>query len=877
MPTLPLPQPSTEQKLTELEIERNIKLDEFQKNAILYLEQGCDVLVSAPTGSGKTLIAEYRIKEILNRKGKVWYASPLKALSNDKYRDFKGLFGKENVGILTGDRKENSTAPILVGTTEIFRNILIDEGLESSPHVDLIVFDEAHWLKDQERGVTWEEAIIFAPKTSQLLFLSATFPNVEEIALWLSSVREKEIKIVYKVERPIPLLWYSIGKNLKPLFKGDYSNLATKIEYKEIYENSSEFSITRSIEILAEQDLTPAIFFFSSRKECENLALEVKNLIKQRKIKIKEDPYEVKKRAEFCSAYLELFPYIKGNPLVSNFIESGVAPHHAGLLPALKILFEDALKYGLAKFIFSTKTLASGIDVPAKSVVIASKFTFDGKHERLLTPGEIMQMAGRAGRRGKDEIGYVFISAPISREEVQKLFGEVEKITSNFYITPHLVLNLLKKVEPSECIQLIRKSLKYFEISQTVANWKEKKAKLEERIQKLNEEFNEIKPKNCSPYTKISFLNTKKNLEETETKISEISAVIKVMKTISDQLLNNNNKITSVSGFAIDTKGKFGILIPQGNFFSFTTLEKTIFLKESEIKNRIRHIFTIEDIPILYDIKFVKSRILCHFSKSYPNLYALKDKIRNVINNLERINENLKSKNANRQKELENLPCVDCSVYENCSKLVSELEKLNLKMQKIERENPDKLEKEFWGTLKFLRELSYLNQAYVLTEKGWEASKLKNPRSIYIFEIISKNLIGQTPEDLAATVALILSEPKPPFRPSPKGIEKLFEQIYNLEIHYGISPKVKPVEIWKSKRLKFLDGRIYYATLLWAKGYEIDYVEQETEIEPGDLARMVIQTTEVLRQISTIYNFKHIAEEAIRKIYRSPISDFIDI
>jgi Superfamily II RNA helicase len=197
-----------------IEQQRKIKLDDFQKEAIDYILQGFDLLVSAPTGSGKTLIAEVRIQDILEKGGRVWYASPIKALSNDKYREFKRLFGQENVGIMTGDRKENTKAPIIVGTTEIFRNIIIEEGLVREPDVDFIVLDEAHWISDKERGVVWEETIIFAPKKAQLLLLSATFPNIEEIALWISKIREKDVKVVFKFERPVPLLWFSIGKKI---------------------------------------------------------------------------------------------------------------------------------------------------------------------------------------------------------------------------------------------------------------------------------------------------------------------------------------------------------------------------------------------------------------------------------------------------------------------------------------------------------------------------------------------------------------------------------------------------------------------------------------------------------------------------------------
>ena len=247
---------------------RGITLDDFQKEAISYLREGYDVLVSAPTGSGKTIIAEIRIMENLKDGKKSWYASPLKALSNDKYREFRKIYGEENVGILTGDRRENTKAPILVGTTEIFRNIIIEEGINGEVDISFIVFDEAHWIADKERGVSWEEAIIFAPPSSQLLLLSATFPNVEEIALWISSVRKREVKVVQKTERPVPLIWYSVGEVIKPLFRNG-----------KIIENRTRFSTPKALHLLRRKNATPAIFFFSSRKECEENALEIGELV----------------------------------------------------------------------------------------------------------------------------------------------------------------------------------------------------------------------------------------------------------------------------------------------------------------------------------------------------------------------------------------------------------------------------------------------------------------------------------------------------------------------------------------------------------------------------------------------------------------------
>lgn len=845
---------------------RNIQPDEFQEQAIEYLKGNYDVLVSAPTGSGKTFIAEVRIAQMLEENKRVWYASPLKALSNDKYRDFRNLFSPENVGILTGDRKENTKAPILVGTTEIFRNILIEEGINSDIDVSLIVLDEAHWIKDKERGVSWEETIIFSPKKAQLLLLSATFPNIEEIALWISKVREKEVKVVYKLKRPVPLIWYSIGKDIRPLFRGQVSDELTKIRFDDFNRNETEFSLIKAIKEIEKNNMFPAIFFVNSRKEAEESVKNVSKFIKDDKIE---------ERERFCEKYYEIFPYVKGDEFLRNFIMTGIAPHHAGLLPALKIIFEDALKIGLAKFIFATKTLASGIDVPAKSVVITSQRTFDGQGERMLLPSELFQMAGRAGRRGKDEVGYVFIAAPIT-EKTKELFKDLEDIKSSFYINPHLVLNLLKKFGLEECISFIRKNLKFFEIENNFQRWQKKIEKKKEELNELNERFLQIRPKElkCSPQTNIIFRKTKGNIIDHQIRQKKLEAkrtiLQDILKSIEKGNWNSNANLEIGKTFlAIDKRNKLGILkLERANekLLSFSTREG----------NRYTNKFNFTILCSTNESEdFIKNEILIHFPEKQKDLSQLKAKITKLISTTEKIIRNIEAKNRNREVELLNSPCKSCQAFNSCSKISSDISELEEDLQKLEGENPDSVEKEFKSTLEFLRIFGYLDDKYFLTEKGWEASKLKNPRSIYIFESLVRGKFGDSPEDFAATTSLVLSEPKPPFEKPPKGIEDLFRKIYHIEVNMKLTPKIIPVRT-RSGKLIFLDGKIYRATYMWAKGASIDEVEEETEIEPGDFARNIIQTVEVLRQIENIYRYKEISQEAISKIYKSPISDFVE-
>ena len=899
--------------IADVERKRGITLDDFQKEAIYYLFQGFDVLVSAPTGSGKTLIAEVKIEDVLIRGGRVWYASPLKALSNDKYRDFKKLFGHDKVGILTGDRKENPQADLLVGTTEIFRNIIIESGIGSEVDVDFVVFDEAHWIKDRERGVVWEEAIIFAPKKTQLLLLSATFPNVEEIALWISKIREREVKVVYKTERPVPLEWYSIGKDIKPLFTydgkvGSSNSVKVDLSSATLIENTTEFSLMRTIAMLKKRGVLPAIFFLSSRREVEEKSIEIAELIKEGKIKL-GDERDVERRRAFCEPYFDAFPYLIDNIFVDNFILTGVAPHHAGLIPAMKILFEDALKVGLAYAIFATKTLASGIDVPAKSVVIVDKYTFDGEKERLLSPSELIQMAGRAGRRGKDDIGYVFISSPLRKHEIGKLFGEIEPISSSFYITPHLTLNLLKSMDVSQCIQLIRKSLKFFEISSKVESWRRKLDELKEKREILLASFYRIKPeyKKCSLKTNISFVNTKNNLKEDEKKIKEIELKISLLQRIIEgiqksasqksQFLFQNDSLERIfserSGeevflFCVDNRGKLGFLVvEENNTYRFESYRESKAVSPKKVSFCFEVDLSYEKLPeeIQYDISdFVKDNLLIHFhGRSFKKIYEVEEHATGIVRKLSKIKSKYIEKNIKRAGEIERFPCFDCPVFSSCSAISSEFLEREKEIEILERKNPDEVEREFRNMLEFLRYLGYLDEDYMLTEKGWNAAEIKNPRSIYIYEAIDKGVLGYDPVELAANTALILSEPKPPFVKPPEKIERdIMERIYKLELKFNLPPKVKPAEIivrskgGKQKKYAFCDGKIYKAVNLWAKGYDIDFIEGEVGVEVGDFSRMITQVVEVLRQLEKIYGYKEPSRVAVQKIYRSPVSDFVD-
>ncbi|RLB18680.1 MAG: ATP-dependent DNA helicase [Deltaproteobacteria bacterium] len=433
--------------------------DPFQKEA-LELVKDYDVLVSAPTGAGKTWIASQAILDCLKNHKKVWYASPLKALSNSIYNEFCRTFGSDSCGIVTGDRKENSDAPVIVGTTEILRNQLYDVMHEGAVlQVDLVIIDEAHYLSDPDRGVVWEEVLIYLPARVRLLLLSATISNADEICGWLRTIRGTKIEVVRSDERPVPLEFLFLFPDglLSPLagrkglvpkirkFMGGprhkRQNRSTKLQYGKIIEELRQF------------DLLPAIFFLKSRADCDNALLSCPA--------VKSSASERKRIRQVVTSFLEKYPHLEGHRQLHRLMDCRVASHHGGQLPYWKVLVEKVMGTGLLEAIFSTSTVAAGVNFPARTVVLVQSDRYNGREFSDLTSTELHQMTGRAGRRGKDHIGFVLIIP--GRHQDPQLIHELrdsspEPIESQIHINFSMTLNLLLSHRPQEIKELLARS-----------------------------------------------------------------------------------------------------------------------------------------------------------------------------------------------------------------------------------------------------------------------------------------------------------------------------------------------------------------------------------------------------------------------------------
>ena len=553
----------TQADIAAFEARYPFPLDAFQQEAITHLAQDRSVLVAAPTGTGKTLVAEYAIWRAQQCQQRVIYTTPLKALSNQKYRDLRALYGFDAVGLVTGDIVENSTASIVVMTTEVYRNMLLEEGGDrfargekvipsSMADVSYVIFDELHYLSDISRGPVWEEAIICSPPDVRLVGLSATVSNAQDLADWISRVH-RPISLVVHEERAVPLEHYYFldnklrlvedaegnrverfpnvggearmarlaGRNRTYTFGDDEDDegrwdedneesnkkkrraaraanaagedsTSTISRAKEDQGSDSQRQVERRtpeaseiLTALRDADLLPCLYFLPGRKVVEEAAMSAS-------LHLFTTPEEQELIKEEVGVWLEQLPKEDRNLQqvhdLAQILPRGLAFHHAGLLPGLKVLVETLFARGHLRAVFATDTLALGINMPARAVVVGSLSKFDGQEMRLLTPNEYRQLTGRAGRRGMDVQGAAVI--PYSpwepfEESFQRITAELLPVTSSFVIRYNSVLNLWHPGDISYLRRICASSLREY---QRYVLWERRESarleKLEQRYQK---------------------------------------------------------------------------------------------------------------------------------------------------------------------------------------------------------------------------------------------------------------------------------------------------------------------------------------------------------------------------------------------------------
>jgi ATP-dependent RNA helicase DOB1 len=468
-------------------------LDPFQKQAIEYISKNQSVLVAAHTSAGKTVTAEYAIAQSLKNGQRVVYTSPIKALSNQKYRDLTEEF--TDVGLMTGDITINPSATCLVMTTEILRSMLY-RGSEVMREVAWVIYDEVHYMRDKERGVVWEESIILLPHKVRFVFLSATIPNARQFVEWIARIHHQPCHVVYTNYRPVPLQHYIFPKGGEGLHlvvdekgkfrENNFQKAMSALQggngiegaILEGMENSGgrgqkrkrggnggkgpNSDLHRIVKLVMTRNLNPVIVFSFSKKDCETFALELK----------REDYTDEVEKDLISQVYANAIESLSEDDRTLPQVEAllpllkrGIGIHHGGLLPILKEIVEILFSEGLIKCLFATETFAIGINMPAKTVVFTNTQKFDGKEMRYVTSGEYIQMSGRAGRRGKDDRGIVIQMMDEKMEpSVCKgiLYGDPDPLNSSYKISYNMLLNMMR-VEDVDPEYLLRASFHQYQ------------------------------------------------------------------------------------------------------------------------------------------------------------------------------------------------------------------------------------------------------------------------------------------------------------------------------------------------------------------------------------------------------------------------------
>lgn len=487
-------------------------LDPFQQVSVACLERNESVLVSAHTSAGKTAVAEYSIAMAFRDKQRVIYTSPLKALSNQKYRELSQEFS--DVGLMTGDVTLSPNASCLVMTTEILRGMLY-RGSEVLKEVAWVIFDEIHYMKDRERGVVWEESIIFLPTAIKMVFLSATMSNATEFAEWICNLHKQPCHVVYTDFRPTPLQHYVFpigGSGLylvvdeNEQFREDnfvklqdsFTKQKQGVGSKSVNSKTSGriakggnasggSDIFKIVKMIMERKFQPVIIFSFSRRECEQHAMSMSKL----DFNTKEEKDVVEQ--VFRNAVLCLNEEDRNLPaieLMLPLLQRGIAVHHSGLLPIIKELVELLFQEGLVKALFATETFAMGLNMPAKTVVFTAVKKWDGDSHRFIGSGEYIQMSGRAGRRGKDDRGIciIMIDEQMEMNTLRDMvLGKPAPLVSTFRLSYYSILNLLSRAEGQFTAEhVISNSFHQFQYEKALPDIGKKVSKLEHEAAMLD-------------------------------------------------------------------------------------------------------------------------------------------------------------------------------------------------------------------------------------------------------------------------------------------------------------------------------------------------------------------------------------------------------
>lgn len=849
--------------------------DPFQLEALERIKDH-DVLVSAPTGSGKTWIASQAIHSFLSKGLRVWYASPLKALSNSIYQEFGCEFGSNMCGILTGDRKENPEAPVIVGTTEILRNQLYDAmHLGTDIRTDLVILDEAHYLSDPDRGVVWEEVLIYLPSRVKILLLSATISNAGEVCAWLKKIRNKPNQVVIAEGRPVPLktLFLLPDGLVAPL--GENRRLNTKVKkflgqrVEKSFGRLEKIDFGNIIHCMRELDLLPAIFFLKSRADCDRALLTCK----QRNMNQKNEQI-----SEALKLFCEDYPHLEGHRQIKWLMKSRVASHHGGQLPYWKMLVEKMMSNGYLEAIFSTSTVAAGVNFPARTVVLMQSDRFNGREFADLTATELHQMVGRAGRRGKDNIGFALIIP--GRHQDPKLIHELmdtrpEPIASQININFSMTLNLLLSHSPIEVKDLLGRSFAAFQEKDLEVVWKR-------RWDRMSANLKSTLPKGkcdiSDPFEVFENIEKRRDFKKDLKKEKRAALYGKTARAIEENLapgslfLHKNGNVYAV--FKIHREKGRSLCMAHDIKKSLQDRRYPFRLRKIDL-NQISAVLDYRvDIPFDYTPEML-DRLFGGISLEGVSQIHLEPSHRIGTGSVKTAIET-----EELEQQIRSMPCETCAHLRVChggskspfGKWIREFRLPTTHMMG----SGEGLWLSFKRHLRFLKETGFVDAHDQLTPDGVWASKLRLDQPLLIAEAIRKGGVDDvSPEALAGGLAPFVwdrtleKDMRVPGRFDLNDLGNVLDRIFDLI--QGIRDLKKrrgfddpPLQFWPAAAL-----------FMWAKGVPWEQLLTFVSVAEGDLASLIMRTADHLRQVANLQethpNLADVAKEAVDLILREPV------
>jgi len=844
-------------------------LDSFQLRAIEALHAGESVLVAAPTGSGKTVVAEYAVERALARDGRCFYTTPLKALSNQKFGDFVARLGAAKVGLLTGDNAINGDAPVVVMTTEVLRNMLYERS-NAIDELVTVVMDEVHYLQDPYRGAVWEEILIHLPLSISVVCLSATISNAEEFGEWIGTLRGPT-RVVIEEKRPVPLEHhYLVGRDLHPMHVERDDQLVPnpyvvsldreEVRYKTYYRRGSgtpqHHRIPRPreghrrvyvprredvVDVLSEEGLLPAIYFVFSRAGCDRSVQWV--LGAGIRLTTSEEAARIRSFAEMRVAWMdEADLKTLGFYDFEEALAAGIAAHHAGMLPVFKETVEELFEAGLVKVVFATETLSLGINMPARSVVIEDLWKFQGERHELLTPGEYTQLTGRAGRRGIDELGHAVVvyQRQVPFERVASLAStRTYELTSSFRPSYNMAVNLVRNYTREEAHHLLNSSFAQFLADRGVVA-------LERQLERDRSQlagFREQMRCDLGDFAAYWALREKaQEVRETFRKGRDRARTDAVREALAslrpgDVIFVPRARRRGLAVVVSNREGRPTVLAQDRTFFRLSSRD---FQDPPASLTRV-------PLPRSGSVRSARYR-----RDLAARLVALD--VRQPKRSRGDTDPRVEREAARYEREAEAHPCHACPdrpAHERWAIRASQVEHQVRGLERRIRTRTETLARQFERVVAVLDELGYV-QGFDILPKGLTLARIYGEGDVLVAEALADGLLeGLEPAEVAAVVSTIVFEsreriPRAGEMPTPDSAER-YRDLQRIWRTIRGAEDRHQVQLCRELEDGFA-GSLYR----WAQGEPLEDVLRESDMSPGDFVRTCKQVLDLLRQIRQV-------------------------